>query len=184
MRKEEPCRWEHRQTPMERMAERERGHRRKMSSYSRTYKGDKKDVRDLRDALPAADTDCGILPTTLPCSAEPGPYPGGAGPAVARGRQNPPQLLSAGSLREKVRPRGKQTGTPIRPGQFTQQTRLSGTHLPQKSLRRGGERMPHQSRGEASPREAWGSTQPHTHSHTHQPSCLSKKTPNKQKPST
>lgn len=139
MRKEEPCRWEHRQMPMERMAERERGHRRKMSSYSRAYKGDKKDVGDPRDALPAADMDCGILPTILPCSAEPGPYPGGAGPAVTRGRQNPRWLLSAGSLREKVRPHRKQTGTPIRLGQFTQQTGLSGTHLPQESLRSRGE---------------------------------------------
>lgn len=69
MRKEEPCRWEYRQTPTERMAKRERGHRRKMSSYSRPYKGDKKDVRDLRDAFAAADVNCEILLTTLPCSA-------------------------------------------------------------------------------------------------------------------
>lgn len=69
MRKEEPCRWEHRQTPMERMAKRERGHRRKMSSYSRAHKGDKKDVRDLRNTFAAADMSCEILLTTLACSA-------------------------------------------------------------------------------------------------------------------
>lgn len=69
MRKEEPCRWEHRQTPMERMAKRERGHRRKMSSYSRAYKRDKKDVRDLRNTFAAADMSCEILLTTLACSA-------------------------------------------------------------------------------------------------------------------
>lgn len=69
MRKEEPCRWKHRQTPMETMAKRERGHRRKMSSYSETDKGNKKDVRDLRDVFAAADMNCEILLSTLPCSA-------------------------------------------------------------------------------------------------------------------
>lgn len=69
MRKEESCRWKHGQAPMERMAKRERGHRRKMSSYSRTYKGDKKYVRDLRGAFAAADMNGEILLTTLRCSA-------------------------------------------------------------------------------------------------------------------
>ena len=115
--------------------------------------------------------------------AEPGPHPRGAIPAVARGRHNPQWLLLAGSLCKKVRPRGKQTRTPIHLCQSTQQTRLSGTHLPQKAF--GGEVSQCLVGAEARhPCVKLRGPHGHVHRyfHTHQPSCSSEnKQTNKQK---